>query len=185
MSWMDWVFTAVSLVWLVEFIVFRNRETGQGDPVEKKTFIGIFLSLLATICAALILQELKDAGNMATLMKALGLILLALGVFLRFWGIIHLKSQFTRHVTVQKGDKIVSSGPYRKLRHPLYTGLFLIGIGMALYMTSLIAAIAGGLLLAFALIRRMQHEEAMLVEQFGPEYKEWMKHRARLIPYIY
>ena len=88
-------------------------------------------------------------------------------------------------MTVREGDMIVSSGPYRKLRHPLYTGLFLIGIGMALFFTSLIAAIAGGLFLAFALNKRMQHEEALLVEKFGPEYKEWMKHRARLIPYIY
>ena len=185
MGWMDWIFTAVSVIWLVEFIVFKNRETGQGDPVEKKTFMAIFLSLLATIAGAYALQELGGSENAAAVLKPVGLVLLALGVFLRFWGIIHLKSQFTRHVTVREGDAIVSTGPYRKLRHPLYTGLFLIGIGMALYFTSPIAAGLGGLLLAFTLNKRMQHEEALLVEKFGTEYEQWMKQRARLIPYIY
>lgn len=42
MAWMDWVFTAVSVIWLVEFIVFKNRETGQGDPVEKGHFLGSY-----------------------------------------------------------------------------------------------------------------------------------------------
>ncbi|MFP3322850.1 isoprenylcysteine carboxylmethyltransferase family protein [Planococcus sp. SIMBA_160] len=184
MGWMDWVFTAVSVIWLVEFIVFKNRETGQGDPVEKRTFFGILLSLIATIVVGFLFQELAET-EMASVLRPIGLVLLIVGVFLRFWGIIHLKSQFTRHVTVREGDSIVSSGPYRKLRHPLYTGLFLIGIGMALFFTSLIAAVGGGLLLAFTLNKRMQHEEALLVEKFGPEYKEWMKRRARLIPYIY
>lgn len=185
MDWMDWVFTAISVLWLVEFIVFRNRETGQGDPVEKKTFFGILLSLAATIAAGFWLQELGGVESAVAVLKPVGLVLLALGIFLRFWGIIHLKSQFTRHVTVRKGDTIVSSGPYRKLRHPLYTGLLLIGIGMALYFTSPLAAIVGGLVLAYALSKRIKHEEALLVEKFGPEYKEWMKQRARLIPYIY
>lgn len=185
MDWMDWIFSAVSVLWLIEFIVFKNRETGQGDPVEKKTFFAIFLSLIATIAGAYWLQELRGMESVAAVLRPVGLVLLALGVFLRFWGIMHLKSQFTRHVTVRQGDTIVSSGPYRKLRHPLYTGLFLIGIGMALYFTSPLAAVVGGLLLAFALNKRMRHEEALLIEKFGTEYEEWMKRRARLIPYIY
>ncbi|MDE0584495.1 hypothetical protein ON064_15835 [Planococcus sp. A6] len=79
MGWMDWVFTAVSVIWLVEFIVFKNRETGQGDPVEKRTFFGILLSLIATIVVGFWLQELAET-ELASVLRPIGLVLLIVGV---------------------------------------------------------------------------------------------------------
>lgn len=185
MTALDWIFTTIAIVWISEFILFRNRGTGQEDPVEKRSFFLIFSALAATIAAAAVLGEMRSISQAMPWLKTVGITLFGLGVFLRFWGILHLKSQFTRHVTVQQGDGIVSTGPYRKLRHPLYTGLLLIAIGMALFFQSLIAALVGGVWVGWALAKRMDGEEAMLIEEFGEEYREWMKRRARLIPFIY
>ncbi|ANU27008.1 methyltransferase family protein [Planococcus versutus] len=185
MTVMEWIFTAISIFWLSEFLIFRNRGVGQGDSLEKRTFMMIFGVLIGTILLGFVLQELKSFELIAWLGQVIGIILLATGVFLRFWGIIHLKSQFTRYVTVREGDEIVSTGPYRKLRHPLYTGLFLITIGMALFFSSIIAAIVGGTGMIWALLQRIKYEEALLIEKFGPDYEQWMKQRARLIPFIY
>lgn len=185
MAMAEWIFIGISVVWIGEFIFFRNRGVGEGDPYEKKSFYYILAALGATIAAALLLQEIGTDTEIGQFMRWTGLVLFAMGVSLRFWGILHLKSQFTRHVTVREGDEIVSSGPYRMLRHPLYTALLLIGIGMALFCTSLIAAVLGGAVVIWTLLKRISYEEKLLVEKFGPEYVQWMKRRARLIPFIY
>ena len=182
---LDWIFTLVAVIWIFEFVLFRNRGAAAGDPVEKRSFFWIFAALAGTIAAAAMIGEMQAFAKLVPWMKAIGILFFAAGVFLRYWGILHLKSQFTRHVTVQRGDGIVSSGPYRKLRHPLYTALLLIAVGMALFFQSIIAAIFGGALVAWALSKRMDGEEAMLLAEFGEEYREWMKRRARLIPFIY
>lgn len=181
----EWIFIGISVIWIGEFIFFRNRGVGEGDPYEKKSFYAILAAMAGTILAALLLQEIGSDTLAGQFMRWTGLALFAMGVFLRFWGILHLKSQFTRHVTVREGDEIVSSGPYRKLRHPLYTALLLIGIGMGLFCTSLIAVILGGAAMIWTLMKRINYEEELLVEKFGPEYVEWMSRRARLIPFIY
>lgn len=185
MTIIEWIFTAISLFWVSEFLIFRNRGIGQGDPLEKRTFFYILSALIGTILAAAVLQELKGIESIALISQLMGVVLLALGVFLRFWGIVHLKSQFTRYVTVREGDEIVSTGPYRNLRHPLYTGLLLITLGMAFFFGSAIAAVLGGSAMIWALLQRINYEERLLIEKFGPDYQDWMKHRARLIPFIY
>lgn len=185
MTIIEWIFTAVSLIWISEFVLFRNRGVGQGDSLEKRTFFVIFATLIGTIIVAQVLQELRPFATVALISQLVGIVLLSMGVFLRFWGIIHLKSQFTRYVTVREGDEIVSTGPYRKLRHPLYTGLLLITLGMALFFGSLIAAVLGGVAMVWALLQRINYEERLLIEKFGPDYEQWMKKRARLIPFIY
>jgi protein-S-isoprenylcysteine O-methyltransferase Ste14 len=182
---LEWIFIAVGVIWISEFVIFRNRGIGRGDAVENWSFLFIFTALFCTIAAAMLLQEFQAFDRAVVAMQSIGLTLLSLGVFLRFWGIIHLKSQFTRHVTVREGDEIVSSGPYRKLRHPLYTGLLLITLGMALFFTSLIAAVIGGVAVTWALMKRINYEEQLLIEKFGRDYEQWMEHRARLIPFIY
>lgn len=185
MTALDGIFTAIAIVWVFEFILFRNRGTGEADPVEKRSFFLIFGALAGTIAGAAIVGEMRSVETAVPWLKTIGVFLFAAGVFLRYWGILHLKAQFTRHVTVREGDGIVSTGPYRKLRHPLYTALLLIAVGMALFFQSIIFAVVGGLFVGWTLVRRMEGEEAMLIEQFGEEYREWMQRRARLIPFIY
>ncbi|ANU12139.1 methyltransferase family protein [Planococcus antarcticus] len=185
MTIIEMIFTAVSLVWVSEFLLFRNRGIGQGDPLEKRTFFAILAALIGTIVLGLVFHELTPFESLGFISQLLGLFLLSVGVFLRFWGILHLKSQFTRYVTVREGDEIVSTGPYRKLRHPLYTGLLLITLGMALFFNSLLAAVIGGIVMVWALLQRINYEEKLLIEKFGPDYQEWMKERARLIPFLY
>lgn len=184
MIWIDWIFNAFGLAWIGEFLFFRNRRSSASDPVERGSFYRIFAVLFGTILTAFLLQEMRSEA-MAPVLRVAGVILFAAGVSLRLWGILHLKSQFTRHVTVREGDEIVSTGPYRKLRHPLYTGLLFIAIGMPLFFTSPIAAVVGGALMVWALLKRIDYEEKLLVEKFGAEYEQWMKQRARLIPYVY
>ena len=78
---------------------------------------------------------------------------------------------------------LVTSGPYRLVRHPLYLAEELAIIGISMQFFSLSTAFVLALQIAFQL-RRMRNEEAVLVENF-PEYAQYRARTARLIPGIY
>lgn len=181
MSLWEWIFSIGSICWIGEIIRFRNRSESKSGAAEQVSFYLIFLVLSGTIvCAFLFANE-----TVSSIMRIFSCILLWCGVSLRLWGILHLKQQFTRHVVVASGDQLVSSGPYRFLRHPLYSGLLLITMSFPLFTGQFGLFILSGLLMFIFLLYRIRIEEAMLTKGFGPAYTVWAAKRKRLIPFIY
>jgi len=81
------------------------------------------------------------------------------------------------------GGGLVTSGPYRYIRHPIYTAICLFGwAGMAAH-PSAPALLLGGLLLASALAR-MLTEERLVVERY-PEYREYARRTRRMVPFLF
>ncbi|RWZ52328.1 isoprenylcysteine carboxylmethyltransferase family protein [Halobacillus fulvus] len=179
------LFLMVAAAWLFEFILFRNRHPEEGGRLERQSFPLILVAILLAVSVSLFMRELDIGVITSPVLHWAGLFLFTGGVLLRYWGILHLKEQFTRDVSVQQGDKLVSSGPYRKLRHPLYTGLFCIVVGFCLGVGNLWTAFGCGMLVTVALLHRIRIEEAMLIEAHGDLYRNWCKSRYRLIPFVY
>ena len=93
-----------------------------------------------------------------------GALVAAAGEALRVWAAGHL----------HKGEEITWSGPYRRLRHPLYCGSAVIGVGFAVAAQELPAA---GLVLGYlgiTLAAAVRLEEATLRESFGPEFERYV-----------
>ena len=114
-----------------------------------------------------------------------GIILMLLGVALRWWAILILGRSFTLDVAVRPTQQVIQSGPYRLIRHPAYSGtlLTLLGVGLGLAnWASVVALIAGGLI---GLLYRVQVEERALTNALGQPYVDYMRHTKRLIPFIY
>ncbi|MGV2622655.1 UNVERIFIED_CONTAM: isoprenylcysteine carboxylmethyltransferase family protein [Halobacillus marinus] len=186
MNLFELLFLFVTILWIGEFALFRNHHsTKGGGEAERRSFPIILITVLLAVCATLIMREWNFGILSIRWVWWVGLLIYAAGVWLRYWGIMHLKDQFTRDVSVKKGDKLVSTGPYRWLRHPLYTGLFSIIIGFCLGVGNIYTAFVCGALVASALLHRIRLEEAMLVEEHGEKYKDWCRRRYRLIPFVY
>ncbi|MGG4489763.1 methyltransferase family protein [Metabacillus idriensis] len=179
------LFFIITAIWIAEFILYRDREFTEEETNEKRSYPFIFLVFASTIISAVLMKEWRIFYLENTLIQLIGLMLFAAGVFLRYWGIVHLRQQFTRHVSVRINDELVSSGPYRLLRHPLYTGLLLIIIGICLSLGNIVLAIVGGSAGAFTLIQRIRIEERMLIKAYGEEYRSFAKKRYRLFPPFY
>jgi len=82
-----------------------------------------------------------------------------------------------------EAGSFVSSGPYRFIRHPIYAGLVLAGIGIAvLRLSPVIAALTLALFVVLDLTRR--REEAWLLERY-PEYDSYRRRTRALIPFLY
>ena len=105
-------------------------------------------------------------------------ILCALGIY---WLFSSIGSGITPTSATRKEHKLVTRGIYRWIRHPLYTigSSFIVSFGM---MADNWFITAFGILAFILMAVRTPKEEANLIEKFGDEYREYMKHTGRFLP---
>jgi protein-S-isoprenylcysteine O-methyltransferase Ste14 len=114
-----------------------------------------------------------------------GLTLFICGVALRAWAFVYLGRFFSIFLTIQKDHRLVTNNIYRYVRHPSYTGLLVRTLGWTLVFRSLFGLAAWLGLLAF-LIRRIRHEERVLMIEFGAQWEEYGRRTPwRIVPGIY
>jgi len=82
------------------------------------------------------------------------------------------------------GQKLVTTGIYSHIRHPLYLGEITRNLGFAVLFSSLYGFVIMVIANIFLVIR-IQTEEKMLVSEFGAEYEQYKKRTKKLLPYIY
>ncbi len=116
---------------------------------------------------------------------AAGAALYVTGQLIRVVAIRTLGRFFTISVRLHDEHKVVQHGIYRRVRHPAYSGLWLINLGFVTVFASPLAFAVYFLLGTPGLIYRIRVEEQMLIDQFGDEYRTYMRKTKRLIPFIY
>ncbi len=78
--------------------------------------------------------------------------------------------------------RLVTRGVYAFVRHPMYLSFIVLGIGQALLLANWIAGLSGLVATALLVAVRLPHEEAMMLEAFGDEYRDYMRRTGRLLP---
>jgi protein-S-isoprenylcysteine O-methyltransferase Ste14 len=86
---------------------------------------------------------------------------------------------------IREQHKLVCSGPYAFVRHPMYSSFLLMGLGQAFLLANWIAGLAGLVGFAVLFFLRVDKEERMMLEIFGPQYRTYMERTKRIIPYLY
>ncbi|CAG4903102.1 methyltransferase family protein [Paraburkholderia saeva] len=107
------------------------------------------------------------------------------GALLRAWAVAELGRFFTWHVRVQTGQQVISTGPYRLMRHPSYTGAWFLYTGLLIAMHAPVAAAFAGVLLLAAFVRRIRYEEGLMLQTFGAQYVTYCGRVKRLVPFIW
>jgi protein-S-isoprenylcysteine O-methyltransferase Ste14 len=181
------IFYVANLLWILEFVFFRNKKR-MGRFQEKKSFWFLIFAISFVIISTIQLSA-NDWGTINTTdlypgFQILALSLYLIGLGLRYLGSKALGENFTRHVAVSSSMKLVSTGPYQYLRHPLYLGLFLITLGFPIYVGNWLALVVGLPLLFIGFSWRMKVEELALTK-IHPSYAQWLKQRYRFVPFIY
>lgn len=110
-----------------------------------------------------------------------GVLLISAGFVTGLWALLDLGRSVTPTVTVREGSELVTSGPYRHVRHPLYSSMLLTIPGCALATANLLVLAAGMATFAVILVRT-RHEEDELVRTFGDRYLDYMDQTGRIIP---
>lgn len=175
-------------VWALVEVGVRVRETVQGkgrSSRDRGTRVLIAMTLGAAIVAALVARSVAAELRMPGPLRMAGVAVMWVGLALRVWAIAALGGDFRTSVEVEPGQAVVSSGPYRWIRHPSYAGLLLLVAGFG-------AALGNWLSLAFcvvvplpAIVWRIHVEEAELDRVLGQPYRAYRSDRAQVIPRIW
>ncbi len=86
---------------------------------------------------------------------------------------------------IRERHALICAGPYAVIRHPMYTSFMLMGLGQAFLLSNWVAGLAGLIGFAILFFLRVDKEERMMLENFGPQYQAYMERTKRIIPYLY
>ena len=115
----------------------------------------------------------------------LGIVVMVAGSLFRLWAIRTLGHFFTADVRVVAGQHVVTSGPYRRVRHPSYTGLIVAFAGMGLALGNWLSLLVLIVLPLVGLVFRIHVEEAALLAKLGDPYAQYMSRTKRLLPGVW
>jgi protein-S-isoprenylcysteine O-methyltransferase Ste14 len=164
----------------------RERLQGRGGAArDRATRALIAVTVRIAVAVAAVTASRATAPQIAGPYRAAGLIVMWLGLGIRGWAIATLGRAFRTTVEVDPGQAVVSSGPYRWVRHPSYSGLLLIATGCGLAAGNLLALAVCAVLPLPALLRRIQVEEAELTGVLGDRYRAYQAETKRLIPGVW
>lgn len=117
--------------------------------------------------------------------SSVALILAIAGLLFRAWAVRELGKYFTWHIEIQDDHQLVSTGPYRWVRHPSYTGALFLYVSTLLITHSWVATIAALLAMLWAFSVRIVYEEAILQKALGKKYVEYSRSVKTIIPYVW
>jgi protein-S-isoprenylcysteine O-methyltransferase Ste14 len=184
------VFYAIYFAWLVGCEIIgatvypRFRYGARGG--QRRDGGSLFINVVTLVFAIFVDFELADRsiGFLPAPAYYIGIALMIIGIILRLWAIVVLGRFFTLKVKVQSDHRIVEVGPYRLLRHPSYSGLLLVLLGIALALQTWVGLVINILVFALVFGYRIYVEEKALRGALGERYIAYSKRTKRLIPYV-
>jgi len=166
-------------------IIRRARRTATSTDAKSLQVIvvGMWLALFAAFPMAWVPALQFRSSRLAVFLAGCGLLLSGSLLRRHCWRM--LQESFTGDVRARADQQIVTSGAYRFLRHPSYTGGILMNIGVGLGLDSWGAALLLGAVSFAVYTYRMRIEERALLAAIGEPYREFMHTRKRIIPFVY
>jgi protein-S-isoprenylcysteine O-methyltransferase Ste14 len=181
-----WAIVVLWEAWVVSWVVaafWASRpETRAGVRAELW-----YRLVIAAGAAALILGQRYDGGlplwRLTSAEAWVGVAVVAIGLAFTWWARVHLGRLWSGTVTRKADHRVVGSGPYAIVRHPIYTGLLLALIATAI-VRGTVAALVGVALLTIGLWMKARLEETWLRQQLGPEaYDAYRRRVPMLVPF--
>ncbi len=174
--------TAIAVAWIIFWVYWLASAVGVKEGRASRRRIP--LNGLSALAVILLLRVFRG-GSLAVhspVLGAIGALVFAAGLALAIWARIHLGKNWGMPMTQKDEPELVTSGPYRFVRHPIYSGLLagVLGTALATNLTGLIiVAVLGGYFYYSAVV-----EERNLIATFPVAYPAYRAHTKRLIPFI-
>jgi protein-S-isoprenylcysteine O-methyltransferase Ste14 len=180
------------LAWGVFWVVWLVAAAGASRPVETEAPLGrlahlglfavAFVLLFTDAFAGTVLFYRIFAPSVET--RAAGLVLELAGLAFALVARFFLGRNWSGTVTIKENHQLIRRGPYRFVRHPIYTGILfgVVGTGVLVAEWRSIAAVVA-ILLAYAV--KIPREEAFMKKAFGAQYEEYRRRVKALIPFVW
>ena len=117
------------------------------------------------------------------IISLVGVVLCVAGLGLCIWARLTLGRNWSGAVTVKEGHELIERGPYRLVRHPIYTGLLAMFLGTVIVLGN-VAGIAGLMLVSVSFWIKLRDEERIMLKQFPNQYAAYQQRVKRIIPFV-
>lgn len=163
--------------------VMSARESTANRRTDRNTmWLILSVSAFGQVVSLVEWAYLSGAPRQFDAFAILGVLLVLGGLAFRIWAIRTLDRAFSATVRIKEGQQLITSGPYRLLRHPSYTGAWLVFVGVALLFHSWAGLLIMGPGMLWVYTRRIATEERTLEAAFGKAYREMKNRTWRMVP---
>jgi protein-S-isoprenylcysteine O-methyltransferase Ste14 len=178
-----------SLAWIVflAYWLVSARKLKSVKRREPRAERGVYLAVMV-ISYALMFNDRLSLGwlgrrfvPVSPLVEALGAGIAALGIAFAIWARRHLGENWSATITLKEGHELIRSGPYRHIRHPIYTGMLTGLAGTALALGEVRALLSLAIAVS-AFYFKARKEERYLVQEFGEGFREHREHTGMFLP---
>jgi len=189
------------LILLGILVVIKRWATGSILEIPKGSillwlvniFNLLFLLIINPLAAILLIMEKMEtadpsflvinSGLILVLVEIGGLIIYLSGFFLMAWALIRLGINYQLGgVDPRSSDKMVMNGPYKFIRHPMYTAALCIALGLAFLIQSKACFVAFCIYLVLVILLIPKEEESM-IRAYGEPYKQYQQKVKKLVPF--
>ena len=170
-----WIISAFKVKAVVE------RQTWRASLSYKfPTFLGIWLLWASDSCPGLSLVAYDRPGPM----RLMAAVICVSGLVVAFWARWTLAGNWSSNVTFKQNHELIQTGPYRWVRHPIYTGLLLMALGTAL-ISGRAGAWLGVLLMTQGFWIKLKYEEGVMLRHFPDTYPGYQTRVKALVPFLF
>lgn len=180
------------VVYIILFIIVLNYTQPALEKDEAKdnkssdkgsVFLVVLCSALSLLIPIVHWGYFKIEQNIT--MVVIGLVLNVFGLYFRYYSISILGKFFKATVVLQDEHQLITTGPYKYLRHPSYTGALLAFSSISLILCSWIGFVSSFTLMIVAYVYRTANEEKALKAHFGEKYDSYAKTTKKIIPFLW
>jgi protein-S-isoprenylcysteine O-methyltransferase Ste14 len=187
--WIDLERTLVWLLWLgwAAYWFVAARHSAANQRIESwRTGFSYRIPLLFGIVLLAFSRRSRTSGgyhlwSSTAFTLTTGIFLIAIGLGIAVWARRHLGQYWSGRITLKVDHRLIQSGPYGWVRHPIYSGLLLALLGTMITIGTLQACL-GVAIIFLAVVRKMALEEEWMATQFGNEYEVYRRRVNALIP---
>ena len=183
-----YLFAAMWLAWAIYWKVSAKhaKTTARREAFASRMFV---LAAFSVAAALLLLPSLPGTALDARFLPAgsapfwIGAAVTAAGLLFSAWARRLLGANWSGSVAIMERHELIQSGPYSRIRHPIYTGMLLAFAGSAIALGQWRGVLAV-VLVAVALWRKLRIEEAWLLREFGEAYADYRRRTSALVPVL-
>ena len=189
----SWTLVAVVAAWIsfAAIFVLRRRPTVSAertrDPMGTVGLVlqGVGFGLVWSIRRPPTVPLLETSFPVLVAIAVLDVAIAAASVALCFWSVRHLGRQWALAARLVEGHQLVTGGPYRHVRNPIYTGMLGMLIATGLAVSRPLGLLLGVLVFVAGTVIRVRAEERLLRTAFGETWEAWARQTPALLPGIW
>jgi protein-S-isoprenylcysteine O-methyltransferase Ste14 len=176
-AWMIWA------LWWLAMAFFSKSTKRRESPLQRvehllPAVVGFALVFREGFGGALLARPIFVAGPISLLICV---VVTVLGLLFAVWARLTLGANWSGTITIKTDHQLIRRGPYRWIRHPIYTGMLAALLATAITQ-GLWSGVVGFAFVFFALFRKARREELFLSQEFGEGFAEHRQHTGMFLP---